>query len=118
MCHFRGGSLLTNKQYEPKHYLPETKEFMETHTANNIAEEMCNTISEWELDTVDLVSATTDNAANIKAVLQQLGCLHTPCFNHILNLTVEKAMAIPGVSQAIAPCRQLTSHFHRSTTVS
>ena len=53
---------------------------------------MRDTISEWELDTVDLVSATTDNAANIKAVLQQLGCLHMPCFNHILNLAEEKAM--------------------------
>jgi len=54
-----------NEQYELKHYLLETKEFTEAHTANNIAEEMRNILSEWELDTMDLVAATTDNATNI-----------------------------------------------------
>jgi len=77
--------------------LLETKEFTEAHTANNIAEEIRNILSEWELDTIDLVAATIDNAANIKAALQQLGCLHVPFFSHVLNLAIEKAMAIPGV---------------------
>jgi len=67
----------------------ETKEFTDAHTANNIAEEMRNILSELELDTIDLVAATTDNAANIKAALQQLGCLHMPYFSHVLNLAVE-----------------------------
>ena len=107
-----------NKQYELKHYLLVTKEFTESHTANNIAEEMHCIFSEWELDTVDLIAATIDNASNIKAALQQLECLHLPCFSHVLNLVVEKAMAIPGVSRALYCCRQLTSHFHRSTNAS
>ena len=68
--------------------------------------------NEWELDTVDLIAATTDNASNIKAVLQQLECLHIPCFSHVLNLAVEKAMAI------LSRCRELTSHFHRSANAS
>ena len=36
-----------------------------------------------------------------------------PCFSHVLNLAVEKAMAVPGVSKALAH-----SHFHRSTNAS
>ena len=93
----------------------ETKEFTEAHTAENIAEEMTSIISEWGLlESADLIAATTDNAYNIKAALHILQCLHMPCFNHVLNLAVEKAMAIPGVSK----CRQLTSHFHRSTNAS
>ena len=104
-----------NEDYQLKHYLLETKEFTESHAGDNIAEEICCIISEWELETVDLIAATTDNASNIKAALQSLQCLHMPCFSHVLNLAVEKAMAIPGVSQALAHCRQLTSHFHRST---
>ena len=107
-----------NEQYELKYYLLEAKEFTETHTANSIAEEMRNILSEWELGPIDLVTSTTDNAANIKATLQQLGCLHMPCFSHVLNLAVEKAMAIQGVSRVIVHCHQLTSHFHRSTNAS
>ena len=41
-----------------------------------------------------------------------------PCFSHVLNLAVEKAMAVPGVSRAPARCRQVTSHFHHSTNAS
>ena len=55
-------------------------------------------MSEWELETIDLIAATTDNAFNIKAALQHLECLHMPCFRHVFNLAVEKAMAVPGVS--------------------
>ena len=47
-----------------------------------------------------------------------LQCLHMSCFSHVLNLAVEKAMAVPGVSRTLARCRQLTSHFHRSTNAS
>ena len=105
-------------EYHLKHHLLETKEFTEAHTAENIAEEMTSIISEWGLESTDLIAATTDNASNIKAALHILQCLHMPCFSHVLNLAVEKAMAIPGVSRALARCRQLTSHFHRSTNAS
>jgi len=87
-----------NEEYQLKHYLLETKEFTESHTGDNIAEEMRNIISEWELGSVDLIAATTDNVSNIKATLQSLQCLHMPCFSHVLNLAVEKAILVPGVS--------------------
>ena len=105
-------------EYHLKHHLLETKEFTEAHTAENIADEMTSIITEWELESADLIAATTDNASNIKAALDILQCLHMPCFSHVLNLAVEKAMAVPGVSRALARCRQLTSHFHRSTNAS
>ena len=105
-------------EYHLKHHLLETKEFTESHTAQNIAEEMTSIINEWRLESADLIAATTDNASNIRAALYILQCLHMPCFSLVLNLAVEKAMAVPGVSRALARCCQLTSHFHRSTNAS
>ena len=96
----------------------ETKEFTGAHTDENIADEMTSVFTEWGLESADLIAATTDNASNIKAALDILQCLHMPYFSHVLNLAVEKAMAVPGVSRALARCRQLTSHFHRSTNAS
>lgn len=87
-----------NEEYHIKHYLLENKEFTEAHTAGNIAEEMKSVIAEWGLDSVDLIAATTDNVSNMKAALQLTDCLHMPCFSHIINLTIEKAMAVPGIS--------------------
>ena len=107
-----------NDEYHLKHYLLETKEFTEAHTAENIVEEIHCIVNEWRLESADLIAATTDNASNIKATLQTMHCLHMPCFSHVLNLAVEKAMAVPGVSRALACCHQLTSHFHRSTNAS
>ena len=82
----------------------ETKEFTEAHIAENIAEEMTSIVNEWGLESADLITATTDNASNIKAALHTLQCLHMSCFSHVLNLAVEKAMAVPGVSRALARC--------------
>ena len=85
-------------EYHLKHHLLETKEFTEAHTAENIADEMTSIITEWGLESADLIAATTDNASNIKAALDILQCLqylHMPCFSHVLNLAVEKAMAVP-----------------------
>ena len=62
-------------EYHLKHHLLETKEFTEAHTAENIVEEMTSIISEWGLESADLIAATTDNASNIKAALHILQCL-------------------------------------------
>ena len=103
---------------DEKHYFLEAKEFTESHTAQNIAEKMTSIINEWGLESADLIAAITDNASNIRTALHILQCLHMPCFSHVLNLAVEKAMAVPGVSGVLACCCQLTSHFHRSTNAS
>ena len=70
-------------EYHLKHYLLETKEFTQSHTAQNIAEEMTSIINEWGLESADLIAATTDNASNIRAALHILQCLHMPCFSHV-----------------------------------
>ena len=81
-------------EYHLKHYLLETKEFTESHTAKNIAEEMTSIINEWGLEYAGLIAATIDNASNIRAALHLLQCLHMPCFSHVLNLAVEKAYSV------------------------
>ena len=102
-------------EYHLNHYLLKAKKFTESRTAVNIAEEMISIINEWGLEYVDLIAATTDIASNIRAALHILQCLHMPCFSHLLNLAVEKAMVLPGVSRALACYHQVTSHFHHST---
>ena len=47
--------------------------------------------------------------------VQRNGRLHVPCFNHVLNLTIEKALQLPEVSKAIAHCHHVVSHFHHSS---
>ena len=92
-----------NDEYRLKQYL---LEFTEAHTAENIAEEMTSIVSEWGLESADLIAATTlisDKTSNIKAALHILQC---------------KAMAVSGVSRVLGHCCQLTSYFHRSTNAS
>ena len=43
-------------EYRLKHYLLETKEFTESHTAKNIAEEITSIINEWGLESADLIA--------------------------------------------------------------
>ena len=96
-------------------HLLETKEFPDTHTANNIAIELEAILQEWNLPLDKLCAATTDNGSNIVLAAEILEWQRMPCFSHTLQLAVEKAMSLPEVSRAIARCRRLVSHFNHSS---
>jgi len=65
---------------------------------------------------VDAVSGvTTDNGSNIVRAIALTGWMRLSCFSHTLQLSVEKAMALPEVSKALARCRKLVSHFNHSS---
>ena len=93
--------------------MSEVKEFPDSHTAENMAEELKGILSHWELSVDNLVAATTDNCSNMVRALFINNWTHIPCLSHILNLAVEKVLALlPVVSRAVARCRRLVSHFH------
>lgn len=79
------------------------------HTGPHICEDLSQMINEWKIPTSKIVSATTDNGANIvcgvKLLLsgsttddssesenQSQNDRHVPCFAHIINLIVSKAL--------------------------
>ena len=46
-------------------HLLETKEFSDSHSAENVAEELTSVLDHWELSTEKVVAATTDNGVNM-----------------------------------------------------
>ncbi len=102
-------------EFSLQSHLLETKEFPESHTGENIAEELEGILQEWNLPLDRLSAVTTDNGSNIVRAADILGWQRMPCFSHTLQLAVEKAMSLPEVSRALARCRRLVSHFNHSS---
>lgn len=95
-------------------YLLDTKEFTDSHTGENMAEELATILEDWKLLQTNLVCATTDNGSNILKAVDVLGWQHMACFSHTLQLSVEAAMKLPAVTRAIGRCKRLVTHFHHS----
>jgi len=104
-----------NTSYQLKAYLLETVEFPEAHTGVNIAAELQHVLNNWKLLEDNLSVVTTDNGSNIVAAFDITGWLRMPCFSHTLQLAVEVVLKLPEVSRALARCRNLVSHFNRSS---
>ena len=104
----------TDMDFNLHSYLLDTKEFSDSHTGENMAEELATILKDWNLLQTNLVCATTDNGSNILKAVDILGWQHMPCFSHTLQLAVEAAMKLPAVTRAIARCKRLVAHFHHS----
>ena len=102
-------------EFSLQNHLLETKEFPDSHTGVNIANEIEKSLKQWKLSKDGLVAFTTDNGGNVVVAIQELDCIRVPCFSHCLNLAVEKACSIAEVTKVIARCRRLVSHFHHSS---
>ena len=100
--------------FELQGYLLGTCEFPESHTADNINDELLDMISDWGLKESEISGITTDNGSNILAAMDLLQWPHVPCFSHTLQLGIEKAMKLPQVAKALARCRRLVGHFNHS----
>ena len=104
---------IMEEDFSLQSHLLATKEFSDSHTAENISEELQAILGEWNLSQDELSAVTTDNGSNI--VLATVGWPRMPCFSHTLQLAVEQAMSLPNVSRALARCRRLVSHFNHSS---
>jgi hypothetical protein len=74
----------------------------ERHTADNVSSSIIGALRSCGLDIEKLISATTDNAANMVASVRQLRSLENPvfripCVAHTLNLIVQ--MSILGIAK-------------------
>ena len=89
----------------------DTSEFPGSHTGENIAKKLMDTISEWKLP---IPIAVTDNAANEKKAFELLGWTRIGCYGHRINLVVKHALAINEVARLIAKGRSVVTFFHQS----
>ena len=83
------------------------------HDADNLADVMTETLTNWSLDQVCL---TTDNGSNIVyATSSRLGWNHLSCFGHNLHLAVMNSMKDEvRVARAFGVCRKLVELFAHS----
>ena len=95
-----------DNHFELHHYLLETKEFPESHTPLNIANELTSILKEWNLGAENVASITTDNGRNIAGAIRELDWTNIPCFSHTLQLGVQKVLKLPQVVKAIARCKK------------
>ena len=86
------------------------------HDHTHISEAITAALSEWciQLDE-DVVAFVTDNGSNIKKSLKDdLKILNLPCSGHTLNLSVQRAFALPEMHTAVARDRKVVEHFNKS----
>ncbi|KAK3087166.1 hypothetical protein FSP39_002502 [Pinctada imbricata] len=86
----------------------------ESHTSENIANELKATQSRWSFP--DPI-ATTDNAANEQKAFEILGWTRFGCYGHRINLMVKHALSLPECSKILGKARKLVSFFHKSSSV-
>lgn len=89
------------------------------HTALNIAEDLRSLLAMWNIDKKQVISATTDNGANIVAGIRLLfennDNIHVPCFAHCINLVVSKALGcVRDIITIIDKVKAIVAYFKHS----
>ncbi len=87
----------------------------ESHTGSNVAELLCNVVTEWDIAEKD-PALVSDNEANMDVAAQLAGFLRVKCYTHMLNLASQRALKLPAVARILARVRRVTGFFHRSAT--
>jgi hypothetical protein len=86
----------------------------ESHTAENLAENMRNVLNDWSLNVANVTCCTTDNAANVVNSITYLKVCHLPCFGHTVNIGVNHALDRPDVKEVITKVHAIQRLFSHS----
>lgn len=100
-----------NKENENVTFLLECYNYSDSHTADNLANELKRITEKWEISE-KIEAVATDNAANITAAIRQTQWRHVPCFAHTLNLVVQTAME--EIKQIQTKVKKIVEFFKRS----
>ncbi len=92
----------------------DTKKSFESHTAENLAADMKNTLKLWDIKEKDLAAAVHDNARNITKACDLCGIEHIGCCAHSINLIVSRCTSVPEVTSLINKCRKIVAAFKMS----
>lgn len=104
-CHF------INNECELKSYLLSCFKNSESHTSENLKNDLLAVIKKWGLEN-NIAACTTDNAHNIVNAVSLCGWRHVGCFAHSLNLAVQNALK--SISETRDKVRGIVGHFKRS----
>lgn len=94
--------------------LLECSEFSESHTASNIATWIDQVLKKYSIG-YKVCAVVTDNAANIKAAVQELNLRHIPCYAHSLNLIVQSSITA-SISDVVGKVKLLVQFFKKSSS--
>ncbi|XP_076042318.1 zinc finger BED domain-containing protein 4-like [Oratosquilla oratoria] len=96
----------------------ETVCMTKAHTSENIAEELTLVSNKWNIKE-KICSIVTDNAANIKAAVNEMNIRQVPCFAHTLNLVVQDAIRnTADVRKVKEKVKRVVTFFHHSVKAS
>lgn len=90
------GHYIDADEYKMKSALLECVLLLGSHTAQNLSTEIKRVTDEWKI-TEKVILAVSDNGANIKKALLNLGWKHFGCYAHTLNLAVTSAIVFSRV---------------------
>lgn len=100
------------KYWRLKSALLECFHFPESHTAENLRNEILRVSLEWDLSR-KLHTIVSDNAANIALAIKLTGKNQFGCVAHTLNLVVQDGLFQISLLQNTV--KRIVGHFHRST---
>ena len=102
-------------EWKLRSFCLDTVPLFDDHTGQNIADTITDILSNWELNSANLVATTTDNGSNfVSAFANYLEWPRISCFGHNLDLAINKSLNINRVKMAIERCHSLVSVFTRS----
>ena len=88
----------TKSNWRLEYFVLESKELPGNHTAEHFAEAIKGSMSDWNIEELNISIMTINNASNIvKADEQVSEWPYLLCFGHTLNLAVKADLAIPRV---------------------
>ncbi|XP_067676420.1 E3 SUMO-protein ligase ZBED1-like [Haliotis asinina] len=107
-----------NEEWRVENFVLETHKFPESHTAENLAKCLKETVETWKLERNGKgPSVTTDNAANIVKAVKETGFeSHIACFAHTLNLATQRGLKMPQMERLLRRVTRVVSFFHKSTS--
>lgn len=96
----------------------ETARITDSHTGENIAEELTRICNKWNI--LDkLCSVVADNASNMISAIKRMKQRYIPCFAHTLNLVVQDSLKNTEEVQAIKEkVKNIVTFFHHSVKAS
>lgn len=92
-------------------------ELSETHTADNIAEKLLLTCSDWGLKSEMISAVITDGASNMTSAVEKAfdKKKHSFCFAHLLNLMAQNSIeSLPEVVNVVDEVKAIVTWFKHS----
>lgn len=104
-----------NEKFDHTCVILRVKPFPGTHTAENIADAIRDSIDEFAIPKYKIHLIVRDNGANVVKGINETGHLALPCFLHTLQLVIHDAIFEQRViKDIVTSCKKIVGHFSHS----